>query len=42
VERLGIATFVAGREPMMALSFDGGSRGESADLRPDLPLVLAW
>jgi hypothetical protein len=27
---------------VMGLTFDRGSRGASADLRPDLPLVLNW
>jgi hypothetical protein len=41
-EQLGVATFVAGGEHLMELSFDEGSRGESADFRPELPLVLHW
>lgn len=41
VERLGIATFALGREPLMELVFDG-TQGRAADLRPDLPLVLRW
>jgi hypothetical protein len=42
VERLGIAVFVQGGEHLLELSFDGGWRGEAADLRPELPLVLRW
>jgi hypothetical protein len=42
IERLGIATFVHGREALMELSFDGALAGKLADLRPDLPLVLRW
>lgn len=42
IEQLGVAAFVGGREPLMELSFDGATKGESADLRPELPLLLCW
>jgi hypothetical protein len=41
-EQLGIASFIRGSEHLMELSFDRGVRGESADFRPELPLVLHW
>jgi hypothetical protein len=39
--RLGIASFAEG-EPLLELTFDGGSVGQSQDFRPTLPLVLHW
>jgi hypothetical protein len=42
IERLGIATFVAGVAPLLELTFDRGRARRSADLRPVLPLVLQW
>jgi Glyoxalase-like domain len=42
VRRLGIATFSQGDGHLLELTFEGGTRGGSADLRPDLPLVLHW
>lgn len=42
VERLGIATFAYGPEPLMELVLDEAARGRSADLRPELPLLLRW
>jgi hypothetical protein len=42
VERLGIATFAQGPEPLMELFFDEATQGRSADLRPDMPLLLRW
>jgi hypothetical protein len=41
-EQLGIARFIRDTEHLMDLSFDEASRGESADFRPELPLVLRW
>jgi hypothetical protein len=41
-EQIGVATFARGSEHLMELSFDGAVRGESADFRPALPLVLHW
>jgi hypothetical protein len=41
-EQLGIATFIRNTEHLMDLSFDEALRGESADFRPELPLVLRW
>jgi hypothetical protein len=42
VQRLGAATFGPGDGHLLEITFDGGSRSEEADLRPDLPLVLRW
>ncbi|AKU95703.1 hypothetical protein AKJ09_02367 [Labilithrix luteola] len=42
VERLGIVTFTQGPEPLMELVFDEATQGRTADLRPDLPLLLRW
>jgi hypothetical protein len=42
VERAGLVSFSRGDAPLMTLGFDGGPGTESADLRPDLPLVLRW
>jgi hypothetical protein len=42
LERLGIASFQSGDEHLLELTFDAGRKGQSADLRPDLPVVLRW
>ena len=42
LESAGLATFTVADAPVMTLAFDGGGRDESADLRPELPLVLQW
>jgi hypothetical protein len=42
VERLGIARFIPGDEPLIEISLDHAPRGRTADLRPELPLVLRW
>lgn len=42
VQRMGVATFSQGEGHLLELTFDGGQRGESADLRPELPLILRW
>jgi hypothetical protein len=42
VEDIGVVTFAPAGEHFMALTFDGGARGGTADLHPDLPLVLRW
>jgi hypothetical protein len=42
VKRLGIATFSQGEGHLLEVTLDDGKRGKSADLRPDLPLVLRW
>ena len=39
---LGIASFVAGSDYVAELFFDGALKGETADLRPQLPLLLRW
>jgi len=38
----GLVTFPAADAYVMTLGFDGEGQGRSTDLRPDLPLVLAW
>jgi len=38
----GLVTFPAADGYVMTLGFDGEVQGWSTDLRPDLPLVLAW
>jgi hypothetical protein len=35
-------TFARGADHVMALTFDGGRSGGSADLRPSLPLAIEW
>jgi hypothetical protein len=42
VERMGVATFSQGEGHLLELTLDDGARGESRDLRPDLPLILRW
>ncbi len=37
-----IATIVVGSEPAMFLTFDGGTKGLSVELRPLLPLTLSY
>ena len=41
VER-GIASFTGGPDPLLRLTFDNGRQGKEADLRPTLPLVIAY
>jgi hypothetical protein len=36
----GVLTVVSGAEHLMQIELDGGIRGESVDLRPELPLVF--
>jgi hypothetical protein len=38
----GLVTFVTGSGPLLALTFDNGAQGKSADTRPALPLVLHY
>lgn len=40
--RAGVVAFEAGGDHLAEIEFDRGSRGLSADLRPDLPLRLRW
>jgi hypothetical protein len=40
-EATGLVTFRTAA-PLMTLEFDGRARGQTMDLRPELPLVLAW
>lgn len=42
IQRLGIATFGQGDGHLLEVTFDGGTLGQSADLRPELPLLLRW
>lgn len=42
VEAAGLVAFHRSNEHLMELTFDLGDRGATADLRPDLPLVLRW
>lgn len=42
LERLGIAAFQPGPEHLLELTFDQAAQGRSADLRPELPVVLRW
>jgi hypothetical protein len=41
IEQLGQIVFARGNQ-QMKVSFDGETRGEVADCRPLLPLVLRW
>jgi hypothetical protein len=42
VLRSGAFSFESATRPLLELGFDGERRGQRADLRPDLPLVLLW
>jgi hypothetical protein len=42
VQRMGIASFSQGEGHLIELTFDAGEWGRSADLRPELPLLLCW
>ena len=37
-----IATIISGSEPAMFVTFDGGTKQRSTDLRPLLPLMLEY
>lgn len=41
-ERTGLIQLGHGPAPLMEVAFDGGRQGASADLRPELPLMLSW
>lgn len=41
-EAAGLVTFPAAEAYVMTLGFDGEAQGQTCDLRPDLPVVLAW
>jgi hypothetical protein len=41
-EATGLVEFLPADDYVMTLAFDGGAHGRTKDLRPDLPLVLAW
>jgi hypothetical protein len=38
----GAFSFEPAAQPLLELAFDGERRGQRADLRPALPLVLVW
>jgi hypothetical protein len=40
--RSGAFSFQPAARPLLELGFDGERRGQRADLRPALPLVLLW
>jgi hypothetical protein len=42
VQDAGLVTFVEAAHHVMTVTFDDARAGGSADLRPDLPLVLRW
>lgn len=42
VQDAGLVRFVDAAHHVMTVTFDDARAGESADLRPDLPLVLRW
>jgi Glyoxalase-like domain len=42
VQAAGLVTLDKADHYLMELTFDGGSHAGSADLRPDLPLILRW
>ena len=41
-EAHGVLSFNVSSEYVLGLTFDGSKAGRTADLRPDLPLVLHW
>jgi len=42
LEAMGLVRFTASDAYLRTLTFDRGTRGDAADLQPDLPLVLHW
>lgn len=42
VVEMGIVSVSDGTSVLMEIGFDGETRGQSIDLRPELPLVLCW
>ena len=42
VQERGIATFSQGAGHLLDVTFDDGTQGQMADLRPELPVVLRW
>jgi hypothetical protein len=42
IQDAGLVTFVDAAHHVMTVTFDDARAGESADLRPELPLVLRW
>jgi hypothetical protein len=42
IQDAGLVTFVDAAHQVMTVTFDAARAGESADLRPELPLVLRW
>jgi hypothetical protein len=41
-EESGVVAFAPADEHLMTLTFDRGARNQTADLRPELPVVLRW
>jgi len=42
LERKGLLSFTAANDYVMSLTFDGSASENTADLRPDIPIVLHW
>lgn len=42
MERTGLIELAQGPAPLLEVAFDHQRRGRSADLRPELPLILHW
>ena len=42
VQRAGVVSFESGNEHLAEIEFDHGSKGQSADFRPLLPLRFRW
>jgi hypothetical protein len=38
----GVLQVDQGADPLVELTFDGGSRGATKDFRPELPLVIRY
>jgi hypothetical protein len=42
LERTGLLSFTAASDYVISLTFDGSAPQQTADLRPDVPIVLHW
>ena len=42
LQRAGVASFERGNDHLAEIELDRGSRGQSADFRPLLPLRFRW
>jgi hypothetical protein len=42
LQRAGVVSFESGNEHLAEIEFDHGSKGQSADFRPLLPLRFRW